>query len=373
MRRGRIFIYLALIIILGLVLLYVVWQQYLQPQQIAEVPAPTPVVDIVNVIVVAQRVPRGAAIDVSVLELVPIQRDLFMQGMFTNVAEVEGRLAKFDLDPGIPLTSGMLVETADELSRTGSTAALNIPRGMVAVSIPIDRLSSISYAPRAGDHVNVIVTMLFADLDTDFQTLLPNNAGLLIAPGAGEAEDTYLTVQVEGGGEGGNVIGKGENIPGLGQSVYSVPSEVQRPRMVSQNLLQDVVVLQIGDFPLEQEEAAAAAAEQQTEEGQEQEGETAAPQITEPERITLIVTPQDAITLNYLIYSDLRGNNTKITLALRSGDDDTRVQTEAVTLQFLLDQYNIPVPVKLPYGQQPPVRDLNFGPSAEPQPVPEGQ
>jgi pilus assembly protein CpaB len=367
MRRGRIFIYLALIIILGLVLLYVVWQQYLQPQQVAEVPAPTPVVDTVNVIVVAQRVPRGAAIDVSVLELVPIQRDLFMQGMFTNVTEVEGRLAKFDLDPGIPLTSGMLVESAAELSRTGSTAALNIPRGMVAVSIPINRLSSISYAPRPGDHVNVIVTMLFADLDTDFQTLLPNQAGLLIAPGTGETEDTFLTVQVQGAGEVGSAVGKGENIPGLGQSVYSVPSEIQRPRMVSQNLLQDAIVLQVGTFSLEGEEEAAVA---QTEEEQALEGEEAAPAPpSPPEVITLIVTPQDAITLNYLLYS-----GAKMNLALRSGDDDTRVQTEAVTLQFLLDQYNIPVPVKLPYGLQPRVDNLG-SPTliTEAQPTPEGQ
>jgi pilus assembly protein CpaB len=59
----------------------------------------------------------------------------------------------------------------------------------------------------------------------------------------------------------------------------------------------------------------------------------------------LIVTPQDAITLNYVINS-----GAQLTLALRSAGDDTRVQTEAVTLQFLLDQYNIPVPAKLPFG-----------------------
>jgi pilus assembly protein CpaB len=72
-----------------------------------------------------------------------------------------------------------------------------------------------------------------------------------------------------------------------------------------------------------------------------------------PDVISLIVTPQDAVSLNYLIYS-----GAQLTLALRPATDDTRVQTEAATLDFLLKQYNIPVPVKLPYGMQPSVDEL---------------
>jgi pilus assembly protein CpaB len=69
--------------------------------------------------------------------------------------------------------------------------------------------------------------------------------------------------------------------------------------------------------------------------------------------ITLIVTPQDAITLNYLVYS-----GAQLTMALRSAQDDTRVQTESVTLQFLLEQYNISVPAKLPNSMEPPITNL---------------
>jgi Flp pilus assembly protein CpaB len=367
MRRGRIFIYLALILILGVAAVAVIWFRFLQPtapveeqQQQAEA---TPV-DIVNVVVTTQRVPRGAAITADVLGLVPIQRDLFLQGMFTDINAVEGRLAKFDLEAGIPLTSGMLVDRAEELSGTGSTAALSIPRGMVAVSIPIDRLSSVSYAPKPGDHVNVIVNMLLVDLDTDFQTILPNNAGVVIAPGA---EGEPATSPVGGGGtvagEGeaaaqpGVPVGKAEVIPGLGQTVYSIPSEKQRPRLVSQNLLQDAVVLQVGTFTLEEEEQAAPTEQPQVTPtpppGGEAQQEQVTPEVKPPDVITLIVTPQDAITLNYLLYGGARMN-----LALRASGDDTRVQTEAVTLQFLLDQYNIPVPVKLPYGLEPRVDNL---------------
>jgi pilus assembly protein CpaB len=200
--------------------------------------------------------------------------------------------------------------------------------------------------------------MLLVDLDNDFQTLLPNfNVGV-IAPGpvTEQATEKPSIVAVS---EGGNsIVGRATQDPLLGQTFYHIPSEEQRPRMVSQNLLQDAIVLQVGSFPSEEEEAAA----QQEQGGEEAqptpeptgEEEQAAPKVPPPpDVITLIVTPQDAITLNYLVYS-----GAQLTLALRAAQDDTRVQTESVTLQFLLEQYNITVPAKLPNGMEPPVRAL---------------
>jgi pilus assembly protein CpaB len=54
--------------------------------------------------------------------------------------------------------------------------------------------------------------------------------------------------------------------------------------------------------------------------------------------------------LNYMLHSGAR-----LTLVMRRFEDDTTMITEPVTLQFLLDQYGIPVPVKLPYGIEPRV------------------
>jgi pilus assembly protein CpaB len=34
------------------------------------------------------------------------------------------------------------------------------------------------------------------------------------------------------------------------------------------------------------------------------------------------------------------------------------IATEAVTLQFLLEQYNIPIPVKLPYATEPRLDEI---------------
>lgn len=239
---------------------------------------------------------------------------------------------------------------------------------MVAVSIPISRLSSVAYALQSGDHVNVIATIMLTDLDTDFQTKLPNMAGTVIAPGTqGEEGPNYLTAQVSGGAvEGGTAVGKAELVAGLGQTVYSMPSEPQRPRLVSQSLLQDVMVLKVGEFPIEGQPTP-----EPTPEGEAPAEQPAEEAVTEPPKptvITLIVTPQDAITLNYLLYYQ-KYLAAHLTLALRSAEDDTRVQTEAVTMQYLLEQYNIPVPAKLPYGIEPRVDNVKSPdvPDAQPQ------
>jgi pilus assembly protein CpaB len=369
MRRGRVFFYLAFIIILGLVAVFFVYQRFnLAPAPTGNIEAPTPVVDLVDVVVVTQKVSRGAILEDAVLGTIQIPRDLFIQGMFSNLDQVIGRQAKFDLDSGIPLTEGMLIGPSEVISSDGSYAALLVPPGMVAVSIPVNRLSSVSYAPESGDHVNVIVTMMFADLDTEFQSILPNLTGSVVAPGTGgEASAAPPSiVAVTGGGEGAQGRAELDNI--LGQTFYVSPSEVQRPRMVSQALLQDAVVLKMGDFdlpgavptPVPENQAVPV-------EGQDQ--QTAAPvQPKAPDVVTLIVSPQDAITLNYLIYS-----GAQLTLALRSAGDASRIETEAVTLQFLLDQYNIPVPVKLPYGLEPRIDVLkspDLPNDAVPTPVP---
>jgi pilus assembly protein CpaB len=75
-----------------------------------------------------------------------------------------------------------------------------------------------------------------------------------------------------------------------------------------------------------------------------------------PDQITLVVTPQDAVTLNYIMLN----KGAKINLALRSAGDTKTDKTEAVTLQFLMDQYNIPFPSKLPYGLEPRVDCLIY-------------
>ncbi|MBC8509226.1 MAG: hypothetical protein H8D34_30605 [Chloroflexi bacterium] len=371
MRRGRVFFYLAAILILVLVAAFVISQRVLQPSgaDISDALEPTPVVDLVDVVVITQPTPRGTVLYETILGTIEMPRDVVIEGMFTDMALVVGRQAKFDLDSGIPLTASMLVDAADQLSARGSLAALSIPRGMVAVSIPISRLSSVSYAPKAGDHVSVIASMLFLDLDSEFQTELPNHVRVASGPYVdSETGQAFMTIAIEKPGVDQPTAfpfyGRTELDPILNELVYVVPGELQRSRLVTQMMFYDVEILQVGDFPLVEEEAAPAAAAAVDAEvaAAEAAAQAAQPQgavaeepepVIPPDVITIIVTPQDAVTVNYLLFS-----GAELTLALRSSRDDSITTTEAATLQFLLDVYNIPIPAKLPYGMEPRIDEL---------------
>jgi pilus assembly protein CpaB len=212
------------------------------------------------------------------------------------------------------------------------------------------------------------------DLDSNFQTILPNSSSSILAPGPGlvlslaEPQETgpdqistqvtvneliqTLTAQVVTGGAV-SPVGRLELDQSLGQPFYVVPSESkQRPRLVSQTLIQNVIVLQIGNFLLDGQTIAAATPPPEGEEaptdGTEQQAATTTTQEV-PDSVTLVVSPQDAVTLNFLLVNP----GARLSLALRSAGDDSQAPTEAVTLQFLLDQYSIPVPAKLPFGLEP--------------------
>ena len=369
MRKGRVFFLLALVLILGLAAVGVVYFQFMAPAAApptGEV-APTPVIEVVEVVVTSQHIPRGSVMNETLLAMIEIPRDLLIQGYFTDMADVVGRQARIDMEANMLVTNSMVVDSPDQLAATGSLAALSIPKGMVAVSIPINRLSSVSYAPRPGDHVNVITSLLVVDLDVEFQALTPNFSSVVTAAGLDvETGVNTITARNASGGEG-SVMGRPEIDPLLEQTYYLVPSERQRPRLVSQTLLQDAIVLGVGDFPIEDKKEETTTTTQLPEEIEgteeppvEPEPEPGQGEIKEepplPEVITLIVTPQDAVTLNYMVFS-----GAQLTLALRSPGDADRPPTEAATLDYVLKTYQIPIPLKLPYGMEPRVDQLQPG------------
>jgi len=388
MRRGRIFFYIGFIIILVLVGLLVAYQTVLKPKGSAGLfggkkptATPSPVTRVY--IVINGKVSSGYTFtendfvgtdgktENKKLQLVSWPKQSLTSSMFTEEekANLIGRMVKFDIDPMMPVLDTMLLGKGEMIPTAGSVASKYIDQGMVAVSIPMSRLSAVSYAPRPGDYVNVIVTMAIVDLDTDFQSILPDNTGLVIASGPPNPESKQrdpLTVAIDSG-----IYGKVVIDPVLGQAVYVYPSEGQRPRLVSQLLIQDAKVLQLGDFLTPAQEAAKAEQEKQAQQRaqatQTKAQQAAAQQTTQIiqklESITLVVYPQDAVTLNYLMFS-----GAYMTIALRAAEDHARVgDIQPVTLQYLLEHYQIPVPVKLPYGLNPRI-DFPILPTQVPEP-----
>jgi pilus assembly protein CpaB len=172
-----------------------------------------------------------------------------------------------------------------------------------------------------------------------------------------------LTSQITSGGPL-SAFGRAVDDLGLDQTFYLVPSEPQRPRLVSQTLIQNAIVLQTGTFGLpvvhatpeptgSTGEIVVKEIPTPTPQPQQAQVPTAVPTAKPPDVITIIVKPQDAVTLNYLLFS-----GAQLSLALRNPEDDSTSNTQAVTLDFLLGEYSITLPVKLPYGIEPRVDEL---------------
>ncbi len=352
-KGGFLLIILSLLLIAVLGGAFFVFRNQILPRQ-AEPPSQTEPLQqqeqMVSIVITTQAIPRGATITNDVVTTIPYPaKELVESTFFSNTADVIGKQAKYDLEARLPLTSSLIIN-----SQAGSIAAFQIPRGMVAISIPISRLTSISFAPQPGDHVNVLAALLLTDVDPTFQTRLPNYTSVVTKPGPGaENQPSILTAGIASGGQA-SVQGRVELDPTLNEAVYVVPSEEkQRPRLVSQTVIQDAIVLQVGSFLDDAQEMSAndnqdqsAQAEPAQAANRNQAEPTEEPE--EPGEITIIVSQQDAVTLNYLL---LVGS--KLNLVLRSAGDAEKTKTEPVTLQFLMDQYNMPNPAKLPYAVEP--------------------
>ncbi|HEX2696593.1 MAG TPA: SAF domain-containing protein [Anaerolineales bacterium] len=343
MRRGRIIIFIILILIIGLVVAVFAAQTLLRPSTAQKQPVN------VEVFVAAQNIPQGGKITKDLLTTITLPQDKVTAVEYTVDEQADllnNKVAKFPLDQGVVITSSMVTDASQAVTIAGPQWAALIPPGMTAVSIPTTRLSLDAYAVNDGAHVNVNACFLFVDVDPSFQSITPNNTGVITGTGFPQNALPILSLGVA---KSDVPQGRLELDPSLQQPFYVTPSEPQRPRLVCQTVLQDVVVMKLGNFPLT---ATQSQASQQQTQQQQQQGAAPAPDI-----VTLIVAPQDAITLSYMVYT-----NAQIMMTLRNPSDQSRQATEAATLQFLLSQYNIPVPAKLPYAIQPRI-DVLTAPS----------
>jgi Flp pilus assembly protein CpaB len=248
MRRGKVFLYLSLVLVLLVAGGYLIWSTFFQDSP-ADSTAEAVLPDTVEIVFVTQRAPRGTILNETVLGLFKLPRDLLIAGMFTDLAQVVGRQAKFDLDSGIPLTFNMLVDSAAQLSTDGSVASLSIPEGMVAKTISIGKLASVSYALRPGDRVVVIASMKFIDLDSEFQTALPNGTALVLGSNISLTTDggpSRLTADIQ---DPSGLVGRTEVDDDLtDERIYMIPSESQRPRLATQIIIPSATVLHVGNF-----------------------------------------------------------------------------------------------------------------------------
>jgi Flp pilus assembly protein CpaB len=377
-RTGLILIVLILVVVLiGVGGLYVL--QRVLPSATApdvseeEEPPPTPVPDTVGVIVANRQIPRGAHLSIQDvrIEQWPLSVDRPIGALEVRQGEdaagpeqVEGLIARVDILDGQPILSFMLSDPDQpELVDTGSDIALQLPSGTVMVAMPITRLSAVGYALRPGDHVDVLMSFTFVDVDEEFQTLGPNQTIVL-------TDDEDLANLI-----GGIELPEGRQEQGpFGSTLLIVPNTEATagaiPRQTTQLVIDNAIVTRLGTWSLSDIDqpivvTPAPASQTTGEEGTggetqqtaDQPTPTPLPSIPIPDIITLAMSRQDALVLKYALENDA-----KVDLALRSAldDDITNIETDAVTLEYITSFYGVDVPPVLPYALDPRMNLLDL-------------
>jgi len=304
--------------------------------------------DMREIVVAAQeKIPRGHRIteEEKAVQLAPWPEEAIPDDALFELESAYGQIARVDIPKNMPVTKDLLTDDAGDLAATGSEAALMIPSGKVGYAIAVAGNASVAWAIQPGDHVDVLISLLFVDLDEEFQTETPNIGA---------------AVGGEGDVAGGGVMGRLEVLPD-GTLVMVMPSEVsQRPRLVTQLTVQNAQVLHIGSWA-EEVEVPPADGEEGEGEGEE-ETASALPQAL-TKWVTLAVSPQEAAVLKYA-----EEVGASIDFVLRSVDDhaaSVKFGITAVTLDYIVAEYGIEAPPKLPYGVTPPVESLRPGASGE--------
>jgi pilus assembly protein CpaB len=332
-----------------------------------------PEIDYINVIVADRDILRGTRMSVEDVRIMqwpdlpdaapPV--DALIVGPNEGdpgLEQVEGRIARYDIVTDQPVLNSMLTEGDDPTTfgERGSDAALLIPQGQVAVALPVSRLSSVGYAVRAGDHVDIMMSFRFVNVDEDFQTITPNS-GVLIT------DDPTLLFSPMFGFD--YDLGR-EEAGAFGTTLLVFPNlaePMQRPRQATQLMIDNAIVLRVGQWPYTDvyepiivtavpPATAAPAPEEGTAAPATEEVPPTATPVPPPDIVTLIMGRQDALVLKYALET-----GATIDLALRSYQDNaiTDIQTETVTLQYIIDFYNVTIPPPLPIAQDPRIDNFS--------------
>lgn len=335
-----------------------------QPVGGTQIPTPTPV-PFLYVIQAIQEIPRGTIIEPNSVAIIPIPEEYapFQAYIAGNPEDAEalglvvGLIARTDIFPEQIITTALVTEDFSNLSRYGSDAAAVLPPNRVAVSVPISRLTSVAYAIQPGDRVDVITSFLFVDVDINFQSVEPNAIqGFAVT----QSEDGTSSFESTGDAVRANL--ETRLVPYNGQLLelpfMVLPSEQPRPRLAAQRTIQDALVVWMGDFPedgrifqppppptptpLPEEQATPADGPP-----------TATPKPPRPDIITLAVSPQDAVVLTWMVEAGI-----PVTFALRSAAATSLVQTETVSLEYIMTRFGIEVPEKFEFNIEPAIRSI---------------
>ncbi len=194
--RRRMILILALLIFVVAGVVYIVFQYLPSISSGGNAgKTPTPAVTTMNIVFVAQDIPAGTLITADSVTTGPWPSTYPLPGLVTDKSQVVGKRARIDLRRGEPVFSSQMSENGANVSDTASALALKLQPGKVAVAVPLSRLSGVAYGLGNGDHIMIIASFMFINLDAGFQTDIPNH---MLLCGI-DTDNKVVCVEVNGG------------------------------------------------------------------------------------------------------------------------------------------------------------------------------
>jgi len=207
-----------------------------------------------------------------------------------------------------------------------------VPQGWVAMSVPLDRLSSVAYALAPGDAIDVMLTFTLSAIDEQFQTLLSNSASFFLQETGTSGEVTQGTVFVI------DPLGRFEQVP-TGDLAHVAPSEdTSRPIPVAV-ILQNARVVEVGAFKPKPPVPAPTPTPEPGAPTPTPGGPPPTPTPPPPDVLLLALPPQEQLFLNYALEV-----SADIDFALRRANDTRLYDVTNVDFAFLLSQFGIEIP-----------------------------
>lgn len=327
---------------------------------VATVPAAT-AIPTLDIVVAIRPIGRGQVINPDMVAFRTWPEEYAARNAIFSLDDVVGKIARTDIVPEQPILTGLITDNLSGLGQVGSDAAALIPAGTRMVAVPIDRLRSAGYAIQPGDRVDAIISLLFVDLDEEFQSILPNNIHLISRPEPGVLQIVSP------------IKGRAQNVPFAGEILPALISPVEdaRPRLSTQMTIQDALVIHVGTFP---DDGRLFGKNLPTPIPQPQDVPTEDPTARNtangtpvptavplrPDIIEIAVSPQDAVVMTYFVEAKI-----PINFALRPAAETGTVTTQPVSLDFIMRRYSIVPPTRLAYSVEPAIRSIRQLSSAD--------
>jgi Flp pilus assembly protein CpaB len=313
--------------------------------------------------------------DILALDMRPVES--VGSNVITSIDEALNLFARTDIYQGETLTFDTLVDDITKVGQESYGPSSLIPPGYVAQSVPMNRLTGVGYGVSEGDYVDIMVTFFFRQIDEEFQTYLPNDAAFYL-------EEQIEAIEASGSGDPLAIItepviffvspiGRFEELP-TGDLAHISPNEddtAPRPVPVTM-IIQNARVVQVGQYRLPGNPADLIPTPTPEAVAEGEETPTPPPAIaptatpSPADVVVVALQPQQQLLLRYAVEV-----NATVFFALRGINDGQLYSVENMTLDYLLDRFNVEVPPNLGFSVEATVKQVTPTPPPDEGSAPE--